>query len=444
MSLTIKKVFTYTPLALLLFCGSGGVAIGEGFYTIIGPDGHPIVVPQRNDANNTQKQAAQEAEQKRLQAVQKRQEALQKQQAEQNKQLQKQGQNQQQIHSVPAERVPEATVVQPSQIQQNQLQQPQAVPAVENKLDKVEPVLNQQRNVQSTVVTPINKAVQVEQKNENKIASQQATQLQTSTELQNTVKSGDQVVTSAPLSPPTAQTASKPTEMQQGFTEIDGVKYVDNEYLEAHEFNLEGKKRFYVMPDTGLTGGRHFETVEREKGIGQTLIEKIQRQKPAEPETISLASTYYRLPKDDVVESLAKACFTGKKIDKAKILDQKNQEVGFWPVPPLREDFAYEVVKLDQSIQDIRLTSYASSNKAPSFYWPLVVFLDQKGCVIEGVSGFKNQEIEADNFQHAALEGVLKKPQTAAYLFMTPLSSAVDAENKQLTNQGQVKLSVIR
>ncbi len=439
MSLTIKKVFTSTPLALLLFCSSGGMAIGEGFYTIIGPDGHPIVVPQRNDAKNTQKQAVQEAEQKRLQAVQKRQEALQKQQDEQNKQLQKQGQNQQQIYTAPVVNAPDAAV-----IQQSQVQQPQTVPVIEKNQSKAEPVLTQQGNVQPAVVISANQVSSVEQKIENKVASSQATLSQTATEPQKTVRSVDQVVTAAPLSPPTVHTASKPEEIQQGFTEIDGVKYVDNEYLEAHEFNLEGKKRFYVMPDTGLTGGRHFETVEREKGIGQTLIEKIQRQKPAEPETISLASTYYRLPKDDVVESLAKACFTGKRIDKAKTLDQKNQEVGFWPVPPLREDFAYEVVKLDQSIQDIRLTSYASSNKAPSFYWPLVVFLDQKGCVIEGVSGFKNHEIEADNFQHAALEGVLKKPQSAAYLFMTPLSSAVDAENKQLTNQGQVKLSVIR
>ena len=46
--------------------------------------------------------------------------------------------------------------------------------------------------------------------------------------------------------------------------------------------------------------------------------------------------------------------------------------------------------------------------------------------------------------QHAAMEGILKKPETASYMFMTPLSAAVDAENMQLTNQGQIKLSVIR
>ena len=126
------------------------------------------------------------------------------------------------------------------------------------------------------------------------------------------------------------------------------------------------------------------------------------------------------------------------------ILDLKNKDVGFWPVAPIKDDFTYEVVKLDQQVENVLLTSYASSQKSPSYYWPLVVFLDQQGCVVEGVSGFKNQNIDESNTQHAAMEGILKKPETASYIFMTPLSEAVDAENIQLTNQGQIKLSVIR
>jgi hypothetical protein len=38
----------------------------------------------------------------------------------------------------------------------------------------------------------------------------------------------------------------------------------------------------------------------------------------------------------------------------------------------------------------------------------------------------------------------LRKPEKATYLFLTPLSSAIDVENKQLTNHGQIKLSVIQ
>ena len=42
------------------------------------------------------------------------------------------------------------------------------------------------------------------------------------------------------------------------------------------------------------------------------------------------------------------------------------------------------------------------------------------------------------------MEGILRKPENATYMFLTPLSSAVDADNKQLTNHGQIKLSVIQ
>ena len=44
----------------------------------------------------------------------------------------------------------------------------------------------------------------------------------------------------------------------------------------------------------------------------------------------------------------------------------------------------------------------------------------------------------------SALEGVLKKPPNAVYLFMTPLLEAVDVQDVQLTNKGQIKLSVLR
>ena len=46
MTLTLKKILIHTPLALLLFTGVSATAVGGGFYTIIGPDGHPMVVPQ--------------------------------------------------------------------------------------------------------------------------------------------------------------------------------------------------------------------------------------------------------------------------------------------------------------------------------------------------------------------------------------------------------------
>ena len=219
---------------------------------------------------------------------------------------------------------------------------------------------------------------------------------------------------------------------------------MNNEYLEDREFNLEGKKRFYMTPEIGAVHGR-YETIERQKGLSTSLLNRIRGNPDAdEKKPVVLSSTYFRLPKDEVVHNLEQACFTGKKILKAKGLSLKNQEIGLWPVAPIKAHFAYEVVKLDAQVQNILLTSYASSSKTQTYYWPLVVFLDEQGCVIEGVSGFKNEESHDNNLQYAAMEGVLRKPEKATYLFLTPLSSAIDVENKQLTNHGQIKLSVIQ
>lgn len=228
------------------------------------------------------------------------------------------------------------------------------------------------------------------------------------------------------------------------FTMIDGVQYVDNEFLEEKEFNLEGNKRFYIVPDSSVTGGRNFETVEREKGVTKTVLSKFLKNTQTTQKPIVLATTYARLNKEEVIETLEQACFNGRKINKSKTLSLDKDEIGFWPVAPVKENFSYEVVNLDQNVETIHLSSYASSQKNPTYYWPLVVFLDQKGCVIEGVSGFKNEDIHSNNRAYSALAGILKKPDNARYLFMTPLAESIDIKNQKLSNTGQIKLSVLR
>lgn len=226
------------------------------------------------------------------------------------------------------------------------------------------------------------------------------------------------------------------------FTEIDGVQYVDNEFLEEREFNLEGRKRFYLMPDGAATGGR-FETVQREKGITKSLLDKFSNQGLEQQKPIVLATSYHRLAKDDLVDTLEQSCFAGKKLDKAKTMGQNNTEMGFWPVAPFKEKFVYEVVKFESTVKNIHFMSYASSQNKPTYYWPLVVFLDQKGCVLEGVSGFKNQDVHQNKFQHSALEGVLKIPENAVFMIMTPLAESIDVPELELSNQGQIKLRVL-
>ncbi|WP_407303672.1 putative pilus assembly protein FilE [Acinetobacter sp.] len=231
------------------------------------------------------------------------------------------------------------------------------------------------------------------------------------------------------------------------FVDIDGQQYVKNEYLEDKEFNLEGKKRFYAMPEGIIDtkqGATRLQTVEREKGVGKSTMQSLfKRNVEQDTGPITLAKTYYRVSQADAINGLGQQCFSGKKLKKVKKLDL-NKDVNFWPRAPLNDEFDFEVAALNTSVQNIQLNSYASRQNNPTFYWPFVVFLDAKGCVLEGAGGYKNQEGLSTLIQHEKIEGVLHVPANSKYILLTPLASAIDVDNRALTNHGQVKLVAIR
>ncbi|MCO8062264.1 putative pilus assembly protein FilE [Acinetobacter lwoffii] len=232
-----------------------------------------------------------------------------------------------------------------------------------------------------------------------------------------------------------------------GFSQVEGIKYVDSEYLENKEFNLEGKKRFYSMPEGVVDkniGTTRIQTIEREKGVGQSVLKSLFQTPEVDPGPVVLAQSYYRISQPETIDSLGKQCFNDKKIKKAKEISLK-KAVNLWPRAPLKADeFDFEVVKLQSDIQNIQINSYASSQKNPTYYWPFVVFLDSRGCVLEGAGGYKNQEEQANIIQHERIEGVLQIPAQSGYILLTPLASAIDVEDKMLTNHGQLKLVAIR
>lgn len=403
------------------------VTYAANFYTIIGPDGRPMVVQKPIETEKKEKIKVQ-AEQKNNATV------------VQTPQIVPQTQTQIVSPTLTAQPIqPPQVIEKPKVVLQNNERAP-------NSHIVLSPVaVTQQEPLQSVEMMPS----QIKQKTQTQPSPQQREAPETIiaspvSEKATTILVPKQVVQQGTKTVDDLKKVEESANSNRNITEIDGVQYVNNEYLEEREFNLEGKKRFYVMPETGgMTGGR-FETVERQKGLSKSLLDRIRQPKPLEHKPIVLATTYYRLPKEEVVKTLEQACFTGKKMDKAKTMSMKNQEVSFFPVAPIKENFSYEVVKLDPAIQNILFSSFASSQKKPSYYWPLAVFLDEKGCVVEGVSGFKNEEQNESSTHYASLEGVLKKPDSAHYLFMTPLSQAIDIQNHELTNQGQIKLSVIQ
>lgn len=253
-----------------------------------------------------------------------------------------------------------------------------------------------------------------------------------------------QVKTPEPLVKLKAENTNK---TEQGFSTINGEKYVNNEYLEDKEFNLEGKKRFYTMPEGVIdnkVGQTRMQTIEREKGVGRSVINNLfKRDQPVDNGPITLATSYYRVSNSDAVQGLGQQCFTDKKMKKAKELDIQ-QDINLWPRAPISEEFDYEVVKLKSPLQNIRINSFASRVQNPTFYWPFVVFLDSKGCVIEGAGGFKNNDGQADHFYHEKIEGIIQVPKGSQYLLLTPLASAIDVDGRVLSNQGQLKLTAIR
>lgn len=234
---------------------------------------------------------------------------------------------------------------------------------------------------------------------------------------------------------------------EQGFSTMAGEKYVNNEYLEDKEFNLEGKKRFYTMPEGVIDskmGQTRMQTIEREKGVSSSVIDNLfKRNQPEDTGPITLATSYYRVSQADTIQGLGQQCFSNKKMKKAKELDLA-QDINLWPRAPLSDEFDYEVVKLKSPLQNIRIHSFASKVQSPTFYWPFAVFLDRNGCVMEGAGGFKNNQGEADHLYHEKIEGVIQVPKGSQYLFLTPLATAIDVDGRVLTNQGQLKLTAIR
>lgn len=397
-------------LAISLFCivlANSSNVYAEGFFTIIGPDGRPMIVPGKSPAQKPQSKKP--------------------------------------VVSEPTQA--DAPKIYPQNIQ--------VKPALQNDSSKI----NLKPSIESkATVDRVQKKTTNEVKKSLPIELPSKTGLKTDTqspqlgEQQQILKKEEKSVVAVNNIQPAhivekinkeiELTSSTDTSPASSITRIDGVDYVNNEYLEDQEFNLEGKKRFYTMPD----GTGRFETIERKKGISRSMLDKMLNRSVSNSEPIVLSNQYVRLSAQDLTLAFENdQCFL-ENYNKNKTIRTLTltKDVGLWPRKPLKEKFEYELVKLDSAVQYMQVDSYAASTEKPVYYWPLAVFLDEKGCVLEGVSGFKNKTLAATLLQHAGLQGVLKVPSNARYLMMTPLASAMDVPEQELSNQGQIKISALQ
>lgn len=401
------------------------------FHTIIGPDGRPMVVQiQEKSPKKVQLKEKIPFSQKSDSSV--GEIKVKPQPSVQAKNLEK---NLKSKHVT--QQVSQSTITTSTQPQLNQ------APLVENAVSVQPKVINIPVDVKDTIERQSKNTRSEQFQQPEEMTQVQPLKIEEKTLSTNKIA----IVDVKSKTPPLEQKAATASQTVQGFSTIEGEKYVNNEYLEDKEFNLEGKKRFYTLPEGVIdnkVGQTRMQTIEREKGVSRSVIDRLfQRDQPIDHGPITLATSYYRVSKTDAVQGLGQQCFVNKKIKKAKELDLQ-QDINLWPRAPLVDEFDYEVVKLKSPLQNIRINSFASKIQNPTFYWPFVVFLDQKGCVIEGAGGFKNNDGQADAFYHEKIEGIIQVPKESQYLLLTPLASAIDVDGRVLSNQGQLKLTAIR
>ncbi|QIZ62550.1 putative pilus assembly protein FilE [Acinetobacter indicus] len=391
-----------------LSLGSASVSYANEFYTIIGPDGRPMVVQRKAETRPAAKKEAVPAN--KTQAQRRASSAL------------NPAPQQAQIPVSEPVRAPAVAAV--PAVSTVPTQPVTTVKLTESIPQKTPDTAVVEQPTVTSVVSATTKAVPAS-------SSPTIISVIPQTESQEVLK--------------TVQADQADRTSSSGFTEMEGEQYVNNEYLEHTEFNLEGKKRFYMMPegvvDSKLGGGAtRVQVVEREKGVGQSVLDRLfKKRQPESVKPMVLSSTYYRIAQADAISSLGQSCFNNKKIKHAKTLAAQ-KDVNLWPRAPLTDEFDYEVVKLEGDLRHLQVNSYASKTRQPTFYWPFAVFLDAQGCVIEGAGGYKSQDTQSTLLQHEQVEGVIQLPAQTRYLLLTPLASAIDMENRQLSNQGQLKI----
>lgn len=388
-------------LVVLITAQLGNVYAGT-FHTIIGPDGRPMVVQK----NNTQTRTVLESSPK--------------------KQILH---PQTQVMTAPT-KLQSSQVVTEQQVKQNDLiQNKKNLPHSES--------INKTRTSSPAIYTKdIPETLSSNSSQQNLDHSIEPIVVQ-----QSALESED-------IQPASAENLKKYFDEQGDILEIEGNQYVKNEVLEEKEFNLDGNKRFYTMPEGIIdtkNGATRLQTVQREKGVGQSVMHALfkKNRDTGQDTPLILASTYYRISAETASEGMGRTCFQDKKIKKAKDIALDTQ-VNLWPRAPLKDEFDFEVVKLKQPLQNIQIQSYASREKDPTFYWPFAVFLDEKGCILEGAGGFKNNDSASDYLKYENIEGMIQVPRDSHYLLLTPLASAIDVEERVLSNQGQLKLIGIR
>lgn len=217
---------------------------------------------------------------------------------------------------------------------------------------------------------------------------------------------------------------STPTK-EDPFRSLEDDVYVDSEYLEKKSFNLQDKKRFYYVPN-GTSGQQVIESSDDNVVSTPTpaFVKSPRRH-------AFYANAYQVLTKDwleEQVPFIADFCQNHKKIKKkSRSFKEINALwIGSDDVVVKAIDRILSLKTVNTEEKDLRVSSFATTNKNPKFYLPIVTFLDSQGCIVSGAWQYWSQAYPANENQFSAIEGLLRMPVATQYIvFSRPVADLV-------------------
>lgn len=233
--------------------------------------------------------------------------------------------------------------------------------------------------------------------------------------------SSDTVTPSAPLKkstidplltmPPPAK--SSDASQGVGTRQVDSETYIDTELLERKNFNVDDKKRFYYLSGDGLAR----QVVESKDGIATPPVIVSESKKLQ----AYVSSNYVSVSKEEIQlwYPQQKECINQAYVKKnSKLFKDVNN---IWVKPA----FNPNVVEMDGFLQlptavpmvtQLRVASFATTHKKPTFYLPVVVFLDGRGCALSGVWQYWSRAHVATEIQYASVDGLINIPAQSTYI----------------------------
>lgn len=244
---------------------------------------------------------------------------------------------------------------------------------------------------------------------------------------------------------PLADAPSAPASPPPGWAPYDGEQYLDSEILESTNFNPEKKSRFYLLNDGSRV--RVEEHLAADEEAGDEPVPLFAMPVPDFFPFRYLPDEYREAPwQESVASAQSDGCFPADDWREAKAL-RRGQLAGV-----LMDKMALMFVKPGQVLESFSLepgegrslivSSYAATERKPSFGRPLLALADEKGCIRRVLSGYFQVRFDATKTRYARLEAEIKLLPDESRVFLVvppPVASPVTSQQaQQQTEQGAV------